>query len=59
MNNRYEVMVFGDTIYDTDGAFSFLIRADDEEQARRKAEDIIRSVCFLSCEVVEVERLDV
>ena len=59
MNNRYEVMVFGDTLDDTDATFSFLIRADSPEQAQEKAEQIMESVLIHSCEIVEVECLDV
>lgn len=58
MVNRYEVMVFGETIDDTDAIFSLLIRADSPEQAAEKAEQIMTSVLIHSCTVGEVECLD-
>ena len=59
MINRYEVVIFGETFDDTDVVFSFLIRADSPELAQAKAELILESVIFHSCEVMEVECLDV
>ena len=50
---RYEVVVMGETIDDTDALFSFLILADSEEQAVAKAESILKSVFFGSCVVME------
>lgn len=57
MDNRYEVQVFGETLYDTDALFSLLIRADSPEQAREKATDLLGVVFFGSCTVGEVESL--
>lgn len=51
---RFEVVVMGETIDDTDALFSFLIIADSEEQAVAKAESIMESVLFHSCSVLEV-----
>ena len=57
MSNCYEVLIWGETFYDTDALFSFLIRADDPDQAREKAESILASVFFSSCTVGEVSEL--
>ena len=51
---RYEVVVMGETIDDTDALFSFLINADSEEQAAAIAECIMESVLIHSCSVAEV-----
>lgn len=58
MCDRYEVMVWGETIDDTDALFSLLIRANCPEQAAEKAEQILTSVLIHSCTVGEVELID-
>lgn len=54
---NYEVLIWGETLYDTDALFSLLIRADSPEQARQKAEDLLQSVLISSCIVGEVSEL--